>query len=128
MRVKKVEYLSGYKIKLLFNDNKIKVVDLETELWGHMYEPLKDIEYFKLVSVDKDDITIVWPNGIDFSPDFLYEFGEDYVEKKPPVKQTSKLTRKKSTVIKHRATISQNGQEWDACSLNSDNQPNRSEE
>lgn len=75
MRVKKAEYLDEYKIKLLFNDNKTKIVDLEKELYGQMFEPLKDIEYFKKVSVDQDAITIVWPNGTDFSPDLLYEIG-----------------------------------------------------
>lgn len=82
MRIKKVEHLKGYELKLVFNDNKIKIVDLEGQLWGKMYEPLKDIEYFKQVSVDQDFITIVWPNGVDFSPDILYEMGKDMQELK----------------------------------------------
>lgn len=104
MRVKKVEYLDGYKIKLLFNDNKTKIVDLENELWGQMYEPLKNIEYFKKVSVDQDLITIVWPNGVDFSPNFLYEIGEDITEIKKQSKTISKPTKQKSTTTKHRST------------------------
>ncbi len=75
MRVKKTEYLERRKLKLLFNDNKTKIVDLEKELWGPMYEPLKNIEYFKKVAVDDDFITVQWPNGADFSPNFLYEIG-----------------------------------------------------
>jgi hypothetical protein len=41
MRVKKAEYLEGYKLRILFNNNKEKIVDLEKELYGPMYEPLK---------------------------------------------------------------------------------------
>lgn len=87
MRIKKAEYLEGYKLKLLFNDNKTKVVDLTAELWGPMYEPLKNIEYFKKVFVDSDYITIQWPNGADFSPDMLYEMG---IETKSRSKSLSK--------------------------------------
>ena len=77
MRIRQAEYLEGHKLKLLFNDNKTKIVDLEKELWGPLYEPLKDIEYFKKVSVDDDFITIQWPNGADFSPNFLYRIGTE---------------------------------------------------
>ncbi|MBS0272757.1 MAG: DUF2442 domain-containing protein [Proteobacteria bacterium] len=77
MRIRKAEYLEGHKIRLLFNDNKTKIVDLEKELLGPLYEPLKDVEYFKQVSVDEDFITIQWPNGADFSPNFLYKIGKE---------------------------------------------------
>lgn len=80
MRVKEVKYLDGYKLRILFNDNKTKVVDLEKELWGPMFEPLKDINFFKRVSVDQDHITIIWPNGVDFSPDILHEMGKEVTE------------------------------------------------
>lgn len=75
MRIRKAEYLEGHKLKILFNNNKTKIVDLEKELLGPLYEPLKDVEYFKRVSVDEDFITIQWPNGADFSPNFLYKIG-----------------------------------------------------
>ena len=42
-------------------------------LMGKIFEPLKDISYFKSVTLNKDIDTIVWPNNADFSPDFLYE-------------------------------------------------------
>lgn len=93
MRVKQVDYLKDYMIKLLFNDDQIKIVDLEDELWGSIYEPLKDINYFKQVTVDRDSITIQWPNGEDFSPDVLYELG---VEEK-----TGKRLRAKSMRTPH---------------------------
>lgn len=88
MRVKKVDYLEEYKIRVVFNDNKVKIVDLESELWGPMFESLKDLGYFKTVAVDQDHITIVWPNGVDFSPDVLYEMGKEVKGKKTQVNPT----------------------------------------
>lgn len=73
MRIKKADYLQEYKIQILFSDDQLKIVDLKEDLWGALYEPLKDLDYFKKVSVDEDRITIQWPNGEDFSPDYLYE-------------------------------------------------------
>ena len=40
---------------------------------GPMYEPLKDIEFFKKVRVDKELVTVLWPNEFDICPDSLYE-------------------------------------------------------
>lgn len=70
--VKKVEYVEGYKLKLKFNDGKIKIVDFEAK---NMFMPLKNVEYFKKVRAD--GTTIVWPNGLDLCPDVLYEKGKD---------------------------------------------------
>src|ERR1700730_8585479 len=85
--VKKVEYIKDYKLRLTFRNKTIKIVDLENELWGPMFEPLKDTSYFKLVKTDGH--TIVWPNDVDFCPDVLYEIGLDAQEKKKPKKSTS---------------------------------------
>jgi len=45
-----------------------------------MIEPLKDIAYFKSFRVNEDLDTVVWENGADFSPDFLYEIGQPVSE------------------------------------------------
>lgn len=74
-RVKKVLYLKGYKLLLTFYDRKQKVIDVEPFLKGEVFEPLKDIEYFKKVKIHKELHTIYWPNGADFCPDVLYEIG-----------------------------------------------------
>jgi uncharacterized protein YnzC (UPF0291/DUF896 family) len=104
MRVKKAEYIEGYKIKLQFNDNKVKIVDLEKELKGAMFKPLKDIDYFKKVSVDQDAITIVWPNGVDFNPDVLYEIGIE-VKEKPRKVSARRKTKISPVVERSRASI-----------------------
>ena len=46
-------------------------VDLEEELYGEVFEPLKDKEVFRLFRVDTKLETIVWPNGADMAPEFL---------------------------------------------------------
>lgn len=71
-----VSHTEGYKLKLKFEDGKYRIVDLSPHLEGKIFKPLKDISYFKLVTVNKDIDTIVWPNNADFSPDFLYETGK----------------------------------------------------
>jgi hypothetical protein len=40
---------------------------------GEMFEPLKDLEVFKSFRVDPEIETIVWANGADLAPEFLYE-------------------------------------------------------
>lgn len=79
MRVNKVKYLEDYKLELVFNNKKTKIVDLyEVVKDGQgVFLPLKDIPYFKKVKVDKDKISIYWPNGVDLCPDVLYKMGKD---------------------------------------------------
>jgi hypothetical protein len=74
--VKKAEYLDGYQVRLVFEDGSVRDVDLEPHLDGEIFEPLKDIAYLKTLRVEPDLDTIVWDNGADMSPDFLYEIGE----------------------------------------------------
>ncbi|MBK8954645.1 MAG: DUF2442 domain-containing protein [Saprospiraceae bacterium] len=71
IRVIKAEHLEEFRIRLKFTDGTVGVVDLKNEIYGPVFEPLHDIEYFKKFSLDT--WTICWPNGADFSPEFLYE-------------------------------------------------------
>lgn len=73
--VRSVAYVADYKLRLTFEDGSMKLVDLEPHLYGEVFEPLKDINAFKRVRVNPDLDTIVWDNGADLSPDFLYEIG-----------------------------------------------------
>ncbi|MFH1855714.1 MAG: DUF2442 domain-containing protein [Candidatus Omnitrophota bacterium] len=74
--IKNVIYIKEYKLKLQFESNEYKLVDLQSHLDGKIFKPLKDISYFKTVKLNKDIDTIVWSNNADFSPDFLYEIGQ----------------------------------------------------
>lgn len=70
-----VEYQSEYKLTLTFENGEKKRVDLKDRLNGPIFEPLKKIDYFKKVFVDKNLGTIAWPNGADKAPDTLYQIG-----------------------------------------------------
>jgi hypothetical protein len=67
-----VEPLAGYRLRLTFDDDSERVVDLADELWGPMGEPLRDPAYFRQVRVDAELRTVVWPNGFDLDPDVLH--------------------------------------------------------
>ncbi len=72
LHVKEAKYLHDYVIWLRFNDGAEGMVDLKDELYGEVFEPLKDIDRFKSFKVDPDLETIVWDNEADLAPEFLY--------------------------------------------------------
>ncbi len=72
-RVIKAQYLNGYSLEVQFTDGKKGIVDLAKELDGEVFQPLKDVNYFRNFRVDPEIHTITWPNGADFSPEFLYQ-------------------------------------------------------
>ena len=83
MHITSVAHLEDYKLRLTFDNGATKDVDLRDELYGEIFEPLKDIELFKQVAVNSDTNTIEWPNGADFAPEFLYEIGKDVASVAP---------------------------------------------
>lgn len=70
-----VLYLGGYRPRVLFSDGAVRDVDLESELWGPMFEPLQDQVFFALAFVDAETGVVSWPNGADVATDALYEMG-----------------------------------------------------
>ena len=82
LHIEKLEYLEAYKLRLTFSDRVTQEIDLEKELYGEIFEPLKDIELFKQVFLNLETNTIEWSNGADFAPEFLYNLGQ-------PVSQTA---------------------------------------
>ena len=65
LHIKSVKYISGFKIRVAFDDGTEGDVDLREHLNGLIFEPLKDKDVFSKVSVDAELKTIVWPNGAD---------------------------------------------------------------
>lgn len=84
LKVKKVEYAGEYKLKILFSNGISKVVDFES--WvseENVYlKPLRNIEYFKKVTIDDSNYSICWPNGADFCPDVLFEVGQEITKRR----------------------------------------------
>ena len=73
LHVKEAKYLHDYVIWIKFNDGIEGEVDLEQELAGEIFGPLKDKELFKSFEVDPMLETIVWKNGADLAPEFLHD-------------------------------------------------------
>jgi len=81
LHVTAVEYLTDYKLRLKFNNGSEGIVNLEKELSGEIFEPLRDKNLFKQVFLTGR--TVEWPNGADFAPEFLYESAELITAAKP---------------------------------------------
>ena len=74
-RVTGVRPLSGFNLELTFSDGTVGTVDTGRWIVGHggVFGPLNDRAQFRLVRVDPEAGTIVWPTGADLCPDVLYE-------------------------------------------------------
>ena len=68
-RVKTVECLEGYRVRVAYTDGFTGSVDLEPILHGYYFEPLRSPERFREVAVSHG--TLVWPNEADVCPDVL---------------------------------------------------------
>ena len=73
LRVTTVNCLDAYKLLIGFNNGMVREIDLSGELYGEMFEQLKDLSFFRRVAVNPDTNTIEWPNGADFAPEFLLQ-------------------------------------------------------
>jgi hypothetical protein len=71
IRIEKARYVSDYKLWLCFSDGAEGEVDLQNQLDGEVFEPLKDTQTFKTFILNSDFHTVTWPNGADFAPEFL---------------------------------------------------------
>jgi hypothetical protein len=73
-RVTGVIHTRDYRLTLTFTDGVRGEVDFEARVVGRggVFTPLRDVEFFRQVRVDREAGTIVWPNGVDFCPDVLY--------------------------------------------------------
>ena len=52
VHVSSFEPLAGFRLRLTFEDGTVGEIDLADELWGPVFEPLKDSDLFTQVSVD----------------------------------------------------------------------------
>lgn len=73
LRITQASVCGPFRLRLTFNDGVEKVVDLEDELTGPIFQPLKDRTFFDQVVLDRICGTVAWPNGADFAPEFLHE-------------------------------------------------------
>ncbi len=71
VRVRHVEPLEGFQVRVTFADGTRKELDLEPYLYGPIFEPIHtDPDVFRAMKVEGG--TIAWENGADIDPDVLY--------------------------------------------------------
>ncbi len=73
IHITRVQVVGAHSLELEFDNGVQKRVNLRRELYGPIFEPLRDPTYFALAYLDPDSRTVTWPNRADFAPDFLYE-------------------------------------------------------
>ena len=66
-------YVHDHVVWLRFRDGTAGEIDLAPEMWGPMFEPLKDPAVFRTFSIHPEFKTLVWPNGADLAPEFLHD-------------------------------------------------------
>ncbi len=72
IHVTKIQVVGPHSLDLTFDNGVHKRVNLRRELYGPIFEPLRDPAYFAKAYLDPDSHTVTWPNHADFAPDFLY--------------------------------------------------------
>lgn len=72
-RILEARHVRDFVIWLRFSDGAEGEVDLAGELDGPVFEPLRDPDYFRLVTLNPSLHTITWPNGADLAPEYLHE-------------------------------------------------------
>jgi len=68
-----VRYVRDYTVWIKFDDGVQGDVDISRSFKGPVFDPLRELAFFKQVRVNADLGTIVWPNGADVAPETLYE-------------------------------------------------------
>jgi hypothetical protein len=74
IHVTQVQVVGRSSLDLTFDDGTRKRINLRRELYGPIFEPLRDAAYFAQAYLDADSRTVTWSNGADFAPDFLYQY------------------------------------------------------
>ncbi len=72
-RITEANYVRDYTIHIRFSDGTEGDVDLGGELYGELFEPLKNTSVFRKFTIHPEFHTICWSNGADLAPEFLYE-------------------------------------------------------
>jgi len=72
-KLESAEYIADYRIRIRFADGRQGEIDLAEDLWGEVFEPLKDVSVFRQFRLDAALNTIAWETGADLAPEYLYE-------------------------------------------------------
>lgn len=68
-------HLDGHRLEVVFADGMTKTIDFSRWLKGPVFEPVKDVDYFRRFILD--GWTVSWPNGADIAPETLYRASDE---------------------------------------------------
>jgi Protein of unknown function (DUF2442) len=67
------QYISDYKIEVVFDDGRSGVVDFANYLErGGVFERFRDMEFFRTFEVNEDLGVLTWGEEVDIAPETLY--------------------------------------------------------
>lgn len=73
-RVRSFRIVGDYMLCVTFDDQTEQIIDFRPVLAGKLFGPLRDLELFNQVWIDREVHTLVWPNGADFDPATLHDW------------------------------------------------------
>lgn len=71
-KIKKVEVLDNYILKIIFNNDEIKIYDFKPNFKDKFFSQLEDYSIFKNVKIDTGGCGISWNDDCDLSEYELY--------------------------------------------------------
>ena len=72
VQVVDAKYLDDYRIEVAFSGGRKGIADLSEAIQGPVFEELKNKSAFSRFHVDKELDTIVWENGADLAPEYIF--------------------------------------------------------
>jgi Protein of unknown function (DUF2442) len=73
VRIETVQPLTGYRLKVRFNDGLEGVYPVEPERRGGVFLKLLDANIFNAVTINPDFGCVEWPGGVDLCPDTMHQ-------------------------------------------------------
>jgi hypothetical protein len=74
--IRSARYIKDFEVEIEFSNGSKYIVDLKNLPHGKVFDPLREIEAFRKVMFDPNIKTIVWENGADLSPEYLWELAQ----------------------------------------------------
>ncbi len=71
--VLEARYLGGFSLWLRFRDGTSGEIDLGPQLWGEVFEPIRDPAVFSQFTIHPLFHTLVWECGADIAPESLHD-------------------------------------------------------
>jgi len=72
LHITEARLVGNFRIDVTFNDGKRGIADLSEVVKHGVFTQLSNPEEFAKLYVDQELETLVWPNGADLAPEFVY--------------------------------------------------------